>query len=122
MIKYLLTAIIFVLLDSLYLNMIKNYFNSQIKLIQGSEMKVKILPASITYIFLVFGLLYFIIQKNRSISDAAILGLIIYAVYELTSYALFDKWSIFTVIIDTLWGSFLFGFTTYIVYKIYGIV
>ena len=37
MLQYLLTAIIFVVLDGLYLNLIKDYFNKQIKAIQGSD-------------------------------------------------------------------------------------
>ena len=32
--------------------------------------------------------------------------------------ALFKNWSVFTVIIDTLWGTVLFGLTTAIVYKL----
>lgn len=121
MIEYLLSAIIFIVLDGLYLQIIKNYFGNQIKIIQGTDMKVNLIPAAITYVFLIFGLNYFIIKKRRSIKDAALLGLIIYAVYELTNYALFTKWSILTVIIDTTWGSILFALTTYLVYMIYKI-
>ena len=118
MIKYLLTAIIFVILDGIYLNLIKTYFNNQIKVIQGTPVKIKYISVAITYIFLIFGLNYFIIQKHKSVKDAALLGLIIYAVYEFTNLSLFQNWSILTVIMDTLWGSILFGLTTAIVYKI----
>jgi uncharacterized membrane protein len=118
MLQYLLSAIIFVILDGLYLNFIKQYFNKQVKAIQGSDIQINIIATGITYVFLIFGLNYFIIQKNRSVKDAAILGLIIYATYEFTNLALFKKWSWLTVIIDTLWGTILFGLTTAIVYKI----
>ncbi len=122
MIKYLLAAITLVLLDGLYLNIIKGYFNNQIKLIQGSDMKVNYIAAALTYVFLVFAINYFIIRNNKSPKDAALLGLCIYAVFELTNYALFSKWHLLTVIIDTTWGSILFGLTAIIVYKLMGFV
>jgi uncharacterized membrane protein len=118
MLQYLLSAIIFVVLDGLYLNLIKDYFNKQIKAIQGSDIKVNIIAVGITYVFLIFGINYFIIQKNRSVKDAALLGLIIYAVYEFTNLSLFKNWSYLTAFIDTIWGAVLFGLTTGIVYKI----
>lgn len=118
MIQYLVAAIIFVILDGIYLNLIKGYFNKQIKNIQGSDIKINIIATGITYIILIFGLNYFIIRRNRSVQDAALLGFIIYGVYEFTNMALFKNWSIFTVIIDTTWGTVLFGLTTAIVYKL----
>jgi len=120
MIKYLLAAIVLVILDGVYLNLIKGYFNRQIKMIQGSDMKVNFIAAALTYVFLVFSLNYFIIKNNKSPKDAALLGLCIYAVYELTNYALFKNWSFLTVIIDTSWGTFLYWLTTIIVYKLLG--
>ena len=118
MLQYLLTAIIFVVLDGLYLNLIKDYFNKQIKAIQGTDIKINIIATGITYVFLIFGINYFIIQKNRSVKDAALLGLVIYAVYEFTNLSLFKNWSYLTAFIDTVWGAVLFGLTTGIVYKI----
>ena len=118
MLQYLLTAIIFVVLDGLYLNLIKEYFNKQIKSIQGSDIKADIVAIGITYVFLIFGINYFIIKNNRSVKDAALLGLVIYAVYEFTNLSLFKNWSYLTAFIDTIWGAVLFGLTTGIVYKI----
>jgi len=118
MIKYLLTAIIFVILDGLYINFFKDYFNRQIKSVQGSDIQINIIASGIVYIFLIFGLSYFIIQKNRSVKDAFILGLVIYAVYDFTNVALLKNWKVSTAILDTLWGGILFGSTTFFVNKI----
>jgi uncharacterized membrane protein len=117
-VEYLLSAIVFVVLDGLYLNLIKSYFNNQIKLVQGSNIQINYIYAALTYVFLIFGLNYFIIQRRKSIQEAALLGLIIYAVYELTNASLFSKWSFITVLIDTTWGAILFALTTAIVYKL----
>ena len=113
--KLLLSAIIFVVIDSIYLNLVSNYFNYQIKLIQGSSIKINFLATILCYIFLIFGINYFIIKPNRSIEDAFLLGLVIYGVFETTNMALFSKWSWLTVIMDTLWGGILFALTTYII-------
>jgi uncharacterized membrane protein len=117
MLQYLLSAIIFVILDGFYLNLTKDYFNKQVKSIQGSDIKANFIAIGITYIFLIYGLNYFIIQKNRSVKDAALLGLVIYAVYEFTNLSIFTNWSVLSTIIDTTWGAVLFGLTTAIVYK-----
>lgn len=115
--KYILSAIILVLLDSVYLNSVKNYFNNQIKKVQQTDIEIKLSGVVLCYVFLIFGLNYFIIQYNKSPLDAFLLGLTIYAVYELTNYALLKNWSVKTVILDTLWGGILFALTTTIVYK-----
>jgi uncharacterized membrane protein len=117
-VKLLISAIIFVVLDSIYLNLIKDYFSKQINLVQNSPIKIDFLAILLCYIFLIFGINYFIIQPNRSIQDAFILGIIIYGVYETTNKALLTKWSWLTVIMDTLWGGILFALTTYIIKKI----
>lgn len=113
--KLLISGFVLVTVDFFYLNLIKNYFSTQVKLVQGTPMKIKYLPTLFTYIFLIFGINYFIIKPNRSIQDAFLLGLIIYGVFETTNMALFTNWSWLTVLIDTLWGGILFAITTFIV-------
>jgi len=113
--KLLVSAIVFVFIDTIYINLISNYFTIQVKNVQGSPIKINFLATLLCYIFLVFGINYFIIKPNRSIQDGFLLGLVIYGVFETTNMALFSKWSWLTVIIDTLWGGILFALTTYIV-------
>ena len=111
----LVSAIIFITIDSFYLNIFKGYFFKQIQSVQGTQPKLNFLGAAFCYIFLIVGLNYFIIKPRKSVNDAFLLGLVIYGVYETTNYTLFNKWSILTVIMDTLWGGILFACTTYIV-------
>ena len=117
----LVSAIIFITTDFVYLNVIKDYFLNQIKLVQGSEPKINYLGVALCYIFLIAGINYFIIKPRKSVNDAFLLGIVIYGVYETTNYALLKNWSIFTVIIDTLWGGLLFAFTTYVVNMLRGV-
>lgn len=111
----LVSAIVFIVTDFIYLNLMKGYFDKQIQSVQGSIPKMNYLGAALCYIFLIVGINYFIIKPKKSVSDAFLLGIIIYGVYETTNYALLKNWSILTVIIDTLWGGTLFAITTYIV-------
>jgi uncharacterized membrane protein len=114
----LLSGIVLLSLDFVYLNMIKGYFMNQVKIVQGTPLKVNYFGAALCYIFLITGLNYFIIKPRKSVTDAFLFGLVIYGVYETTNYALFSNWSLITVIMDTLWGGILFAATTYVVEKI----
>ena len=116
---FLVSAILFVTIDYFYLTSIKNYFNYQVKIVQGSPLKINLLSAMLCYIFLIFGLNYFIIKPGHSVQDAFLLGLVIYAVFETTNKALFSNWSWLTVLIDSLWGGILFAIVTYICQKIF---
>ena len=115
---FLVSAILFVALDFVYLNLIKGIFTKQIQSIQGEPVKVNLLGIILCYIFLISGINYFIIGPNRSVNDAFLFGLVVYGVYETTNYALFKNWSITLLIIDTLWGGTLFATTTFIINKL----
>jgi uncharacterized membrane protein len=118
----LVSAIVLVSIDFIYLTIIKDFFGKQIQSVQKSKLEVNFLGAAICYILLIVGINYFIIKPRKSVSEAFLLGIIIYGVYETTSYALFKNWSILTVIIDTLWGGALFASTTYIVNMLRNVV
>lgn len=112
---FLVSAIVFVVIDFIYLNAIQSYFNNQIKMVQGSPIQFNLLGAVLCYIILILGINYFIIQPRKSVGDAFLLGTFVYGVYETTNYTLLKNWTLLTVFIDTLWGGVLFATTTYIV-------
>ena len=114
----LVTAIVLLSLDYIYLNLMSSYFQNQVKRVQGTPLKMNFVGVALCYILLIIGLYYFIIKLNKSVSDAFLLGLVIYGVYETTTLGLFTNWSILTVIIDTLWGASLFAITTFIINKL----
>jgi len=114
----LITAIVFLLTDFIYLSLLNGYFKNQIQKVQGSPIKINYLGMALCYIFLIIGLYYFIIKPHKSVQDAFLFGIVIYGVYETTSYALLKDWSILTVFMDTLWGGVLFALTTGIINKL----
>jgi uncharacterized membrane protein len=114
----LLSAIVLTSIDFVYLRLLKSYFEKQINSVQGSPMKINIFGVIFCYIFLIIGLNYFIIKPKKDVYDAFLFGLVIYAVYEGTNYALLKNWSLLTVFMDTLWGGILFALTTLVVNRI----
>ena len=112
----IISSILLLSVDSLYLSLIKDFFKKQIEKVQKSSFQINIYGAVLSYLFLIIGINYFIIQPRRSYVDAFLLGLVIYGVYEGTTYALLKDWNINTVVIDTLWGGILFTLVTYLTY------
>jgi len=110
----ILLAVIFVLVDAGFLYLMSNNFQSLIKKIQGSPLKMNLYATLACYIVLVSSLYYFVIHKKASYLDAFLLGFFIYAVYETTNMAIFKDWSISVGLIDLTWGGFLFLITTYL--------
>ena len=118
MLYILISAIVLIILDSAYLHVMTGYFKRQVMAVQGSPLQLNLVGAALCYVFIIFGLNYFIIKNRKSVKDAFLLGIVVYAVFELTNLALFKNWHIMSVLIDTLWGGILFGLTTGIVYKL----
>ena len=114
----IITGIIMLLLDAIYLTTFSKFFNDVVTKVQGSKIKFRVVGAILCYICLIFGLNYFIISQKKSLLDAFILGIVIYGVYETTSYALLKDWSPIAVAMDTLWGGILFTLTTYFTYTL----
>jgi uncharacterized membrane protein len=114
----LLTLIVFLSLDFVFLYSMSSMFNKQIVAVQGSPVVFDMYAAALCYIALIFGIYYFIIREKKSILEAFYLGVIIYAVYETTTLALLENWTYKTAIIDTTWGGILFALTTFIVYAL----
>lgn len=112
--EVIFSSVILLLLDSVYLTLIGKAYSQQIFNIQKLPMKVNFRGALFSYLFLIIGLNYFIILRNKSALDAGILGTVIYGVYDATSYALLTDWDETLAVIDTLWGGVLLASTTLI--------
>ena len=105
---------IILMLDMIYITSIKEVFNNLIKGVQGSSIKLDLTATFLDYILIIFSIYYFIIQKKASIKDAMILGLCIYGIYELTNMAVLKLWKWEIVVLDSIWGSLLYGMSTYL--------
>ena len=105
----LLSGVLLLAIDSTYLTMITEFFKKQIKDVQKSPLRVNMYGVVLSYLCLIIAINYFIIQRDASWVDAFVLGIVIYGVYEGTTFALLKDWKLSTVVIDTLWGGILFA-------------
>ena len=111
----LLSALLLISIDAVYIYLTSSLFQKTILSIQGSALQMNIYGAILCYACLVLGLNYFILNAKKGIMDAFILGIVIYGVYEGTNLAILKKWPTYVVVMDTLWGGTLFALTTYII-------
>ncbi len=115
--SFIVSSILLVLVDSIYLYFIgKPVFEKTVAAIQNSSLVVNIAPAVFTYILMAILLNYFIISVNKSAFDAFILGFCTYGIFDFTNMAIFKKYNLRTAITDTLWGAILFFSVTTITY------
>ena len=114
----LISTVLLLFLDFLFILHSAESFQLMIIRIQRVVLELRYSALVLCYIALIFGLNYFIIQPKRSVTDAFILGLFTYFIYEITNYATLKKWSPIFVIKDTLWGGIYFALTTYITYQL----
>jgi uncharacterized membrane protein len=103
-----------IVLDAPYLYYISPMFKSMVKTIQGTEVELKLYAAVICYFLISVGVHIFLIEKDASLLEAFLLGILVYGVFEATSMSVFDKWSPVVAGIDTLWGGILFFLVVYI--------
>ncbi len=115
----------FLVLDAIWLlGIAKNIYAKAI----GQLMleKVNSIAAGGAYLLLVIALLYFVIVPGLSAGhgvfsialSGALLGFIVYGVYDMTNLATLKGWSLSISLIDMAWGTFVSGvvagITTYL--------
>jgi len=116
--QIIISSIILVALDFIFLYLNSRSYLSQVLAIQGSPLKINFRAAAFTYVILISAVNYFILFSHKSWKDAFLLGIVINGVFEGTTMTMFKKWKASTVFIDTLWGGVLFAATTFLTYAI----
>ena len=114
----LISTILFIIIDSIYLTLTSPIFNKVVKNIQGNNIKLKLDGAIYAYICIVLIFNYFIIYKKGKLLDAFMLGFLTYGIFEGTNRAIFSNWTINVMLIDSLWGGILFSLV-FIIMKLY---
>lgn len=119
--KYLISSLLLLILDLLWLKFyMKDKYKKMVFEIQNSELKFNFISAILSYLILCFSLNYFVlpyVKENdiKLLTHSFIFGLVVYGVYDFTCGAIFEKWDKKLMIIDTIWGGFLFMLTNYII-------
>ena len=119
---YIIPAFSMLFIDSVYLSNIGGpMFDNMVKKIQKDDMKLNIYGAIGAYILMILALYKFIIVERKPPTDAFILGVCIYGVFDFTNYAIFKNYSLIVGLLDVLWGGILYYIITWITYKLLGI-
>ena len=102
--KWLFASILIFLIDIPWLIYQGSASQKMVSSIQGSPLRFRAWAAIPVYIALGYLLL-----QQKSVQSAAASGAAVYAVYDFTNLAIFDKYPLSFAIQDTLWGGVLFS-------------
>jgi uncharacterized membrane protein len=125
LLKLLFLGVVILVLDGIYLGTNFKFLMGQLQSVQKTPVVLRYTGAILCYIIILAGLYYFVIQQKltvyEKVRNAAILGVVIYGVYETTSYATFKAWTPQMLVMDTLWGGILLSLTTYLYCIVFGV-
>ena len=119
-IQVIVSCLVMMLLDGLWLGFIAkaHYYAAYSSMMRFEAGKLlPIWPAAfMVYVLLVFGLNYYGLSHAKmsswqAIWQSALFGWVVYGVYDLTCYSLFNTFPLFMGLADWAWGGFLCGLT-----------
>lgn len=121
---YLAALAVFFLIDLFWLGVIaKNLYREQIGILMAD--KIRWTPAILFYLIYMAGLVHFAILPGLKESSwqltlfyGSFFGFVCYATYDLTNLATLKDWPVKIVIYDLLWGAFISGVTSLIIFSI----
>jgi uncharacterized membrane protein len=122
-ILFIVTLLVFLVIDILFIYTVTGpMFQKMVPQIQGEPLRLRLFPAFLIYLIMTSALFYFVIWPNKGdlskldstdYISAFILGLAIFAAFDLTNLAIFQNYSPYIATIDIAWGSALFAATTF---------
>lgn len=123
--KYLVAAGIFVACDAIWLTlMVKRFYRPNMEHLLAAS--TNFAAAAVFYALYIVGIIIFAvnpaIDKNSltyALGAGALLGLLMYATYDLTNLSTLKGWPLNVTIVDMLWGTFVTAVVAVITYKIF---
>lgn len=121
--QYFAFIIIFLLIDLIWLKGARKLHLNTFQSVTGKkEMDVNIKAVILFYLIAPLGYFVFIhnkFDKKYIFFYGMLMGLLLYSTYDLTSKAIYNKnYSWTYTFTDILWGTFVYGITSYLVSKI----
>lgn len=105
-VNFIKIFVLFIILDLIWIKLVAGpKYTNMIFEIQNSEMKIKPIPAILTYVAMTLLLLLFVSSSDYK---NFLLGALSYAIYDLTNLSLLDKFDANFALYDSLWGGILF--------------
>ena len=122
LVTVIVSAVVMLGLDAVYLTSSGDFFQRLVKKIQGNKLTLNMGAAVVTYLAMILVLNVFILQQpkipeNKKYMLAWVLGLCVYLVFDGTNLAIFQGWTWKALMLDSIWGSLLFLVTTLVTVK-----
>lgn len=101
---------LYLVMDFIWIYSNSTMYNNSVMKIQNKPIAFRMIPAIIAYVLLVLNIVYILIPLTKNYSNVkrallfALSGLVIYGVYNATTYAIIENYPLHVAIIDTLWG------------------
>jgi len=120
--KLLTLIVVLLILDVIWINNVMSERYSQIfnNLLIGN-IELNYIYAFITYCIMVLALYYFVLRESKDANNAlfrgALMGFIMYGVYDGTLYSFLPIKDYQTGLLDVAWGTFVCGFSSYIAFR-----
>lgn len=129
--KYFILCLVIIFLDIAWISFNFSTYSKAIQKIQKSAINLRYEHAIITYIIILFSIIYiaipFTLQNikngdNNSIENKLLksfmyggaVGFSIFGIYNFTSLSIYKDMDVSTGIIDTVWGTTLYTLSTFI--------
>ena len=110
-------ASVYGVLELAYIKATAAFYGRNVRAVQGSDMEVDLVAATLAYVVL-FGTVYYLVVRpvfratsrqslpplKEVLATAAVTGLAIYGIYNLTNKATFKRYGTAVAIVDTAWG------------------
>ncbi len=117
---------VFAFLDFIWLGYVmsakyKEWFGPLARLNADGSLNVNFVAAVFVYVLLAAAIVFFVLPRTAGHGQGqvflygALMGLIIYGVYDLTNAATLARWPLALILADTAWGTFATGMTAYVV-------
>lgn len=114
-----IALVLILILDFIWLGLVaKNLYKNEIG--EFYKDKFNLYAATIVYILLGLAVTFIVLNNNMSTNNlnvfliGALVGVIIYGVYDFTNLAIVKDWPLKIAIIDTLWGGVLIGVVSFL--------
>jgi uncharacterized membrane protein len=106
-----LVATVMLLMDFAWLAANNKFHRRVFAELQGQPLQVRIIPAILVYILMIVAVWFFAVSPADNWSEAAargaLIGAVMYGLYDLTNYATLVNYPIEYAISDMMWGTFL---------------